>query len=190
MFGTYAAFISNGSLKEVVIHSDSRLKELKTMTFLNTAITEFEIPRYVESIGVGVWGDSLITLTVHPENEFFKAIDGILYTIDGKKIVCFPRGYGKTHTKFVAPADLEEVGPDAMYGIYGLEEMDFSQSKLRFVDVFAFEQNYTVQYDSFWVPIKGTEKGLKKVTFPATLEHIGDNAFAGCTLLPPRLSKV
>lgn len=183
MFGTYAAFMTNGSLKEVVIHSDSRLKELKSMTFLNTAITEFEIPRYVESVGVGVWGDSLITLTVHPENEFFKAIDGILYTIDGKKIVCFPRGYGKTHTKFVAPADLEEVGPDAMYGIYGLEEMDFSQSKLRFVDVFAFEQNYTAQYDSFWVPIKGTEKGLKKVTFPATLEHIGDNAFAGCSLL-------
>lgn len=183
MFGTYGAFITNGSLTEVVIHPNCQLKELTSMTFLNCPITEFEIPKSVEKVGSGVWGDSLIKLTVHPENEFFKAIDGILYTIDGKKIVCFPRGYGKTHTRFVAPAELEEVGADAMYGIYGLEEMDFSQSKLRYVDIFAFEQNYTVEYDSNWMPVPGTEKGLKKVTFPATLEYLGDNAFLSCSML-------
>lgn len=92
-------------------------------------------------------------ITVDPENRWYKDIDGVLFTKDGRKLLLYPACYGQTPT---AEQDVFDY-PEAYTVPDGVE---------RIVD-FAFLKN----------------EHLRDLTLPASLREIGDMAFFGCTRL-------
>jgi len=89
-------------------------------------------------------------VTVDPANEFFKDIDGVLYTKDGKTLILYPICYGQQ------PTDEEDVFtyPDSYSVPDGVEK----------INAFAFLKN----------------GHLRDVILPETLKEIGDMAFFDC----------
>gem|GEM_PF-4346163 len=118
-------------------------------------------PDYIEEIFIGadvVYIDEnaffnvkkLQRVTVDPANEFFKDIDGVLYTKDGKTLILYPICYGQQ------PTDEEDVFtyPDSYSVPDGVEK----------INAFAFLKN----------------GHLRDVILPETLKEIGDMAFFDC----------
>ncbi len=131
-----------------------------------TAIGHFAVnaDEYVEEIVIGKTVRSiderafynakkLQKVTVDPENEWFKDVDGVLYSRDGKRLILYPVCYGQT------PTDVEEefTYPDTYTVPDGVEK----------IGTFAFLKN----------------EHLRDVTLPASVKEIGDMGFFGCSRL-------
>ena len=89
-------------------------------------------------------------ITVDPENQWFKDVNGVLYSKDGKELLLYPICYGQQ------PTDVEEefTYPEAYTVCDGVEK----------TRSFAFLKN----------------GNLRDVTLPDTLKEIGDMAFFDC----------
>lgn len=89
-------------------------------------------------------------ITVDPANEWFKDIDGVLYSKDGKTLILYPICYGEQ------PTDQEDefTYPDSYRAPDGVER----------INTFAFLKN----------------GNLRDVTLPESLKEIGDMAFFDC----------
>lgn len=92
-------------------------------------------------------------VTVDPENQWYKDVEGVLFTKDGKRLLLYPTCYGQT------PTDKEDeyTYPEAYAVPEGVER----------IAPFAFLKNGY----------------LRDVTLPDTLKEIGDMAFFGCSRL-------
>ena len=81
------AFYSCTKLTSVTFKDDSQLTTIGNGAFENSGITSFEIPKRVSSIQQGTFSSvsgtstksKLATLTVHSENQNFKAVNNVLY---------------------------------------------------------------------------------------------------------------
>ena len=116
---------------------------------------------YVETIEIGAnvqWIEetafynmkNLQKVTVDPANQWYRDIDGVLYTKDGKKLLLYPSCYGRTPT-----GKKDEFSyPDGYTVPDGVER----------IGTFAFLKN----------------SHLRDLTLPSTLREIGDMAFFGC----------
>lgn len=89
-------------------------------------------------------------ITVDPANEYYKDVDGVLFTKDGKELILYPLCYRQQ------PTDDAEVFtyPDSYAVPDGVER----------INTFAFLKN----------------ENLRDLTLPQTLKEIGDMAFFGC----------
>lgn len=92
-------------------------------------------------------------ITVDPANEYFKDVDGVLFTKDGKALILYPLCCKQQ------PTDEKDVFtyPDAYTVPDGVER----------INTFAFLKN----------------ENLRDVTLPQTVKEIGDMAFFGCSRL-------
>ena len=77
------------------------------------SLTSVEIPASVETIGISAFGGgrSLTSFSVAPANPNFRAVDGVLFTADGKTLIAFPAA--KKATKYAIPDGVETVGDNA-----------------------------------------------------------------------------
>ncbi len=92
-------------------------------------------------------------ITVDPANEWFRDIDGVLFSKDGKKLILYPVCYGQK------PAEKENAFAYAdSYTVPGGVER---------IATFAFLKN----------------EHIRDLTLPDTLKEIGDMAFFGCARL-------
>lgn len=89
-------------------------------------------------------------VTVDPENQWYKDVDGVLFTKDGKKLLLYPICYGQRETD----KPDEFTYPDTYAVPEGVER----------IGTFAFLKN----------------KNLRDLTLPSTLKEIGDMAFFDC----------
>ena len=89
-------------------------------------------------------------VTVDPENQWFKSVDGVLYSKDGKRLVLYPICRGQQPTENPE----EFTYPEAYAVPEGVER----------IETFAFLKN----------------GHLRDVTLPSTLREIGDMAFFDC----------
>ena len=80
--------------------------------YKNIEMTALEIPASVEALGNNIVDHcfKLTHLIVHADNPYFKSIDGVIYTKDGKTLVLCPPG--KTG-EFVVPAHATFIAPYA-----------------------------------------------------------------------------
>ncbi len=92
-------------------------------------------------------------ITVDPANEFYKDVDGVLFSRDGSKLLLYPACYGQTPTE----QEGEYSYPDDYRVPEGVEQ----------IGSFAFLKN----------------EHLRDVTLPVSLRVIGDMAFFGCSRL-------
>ena len=146
------------------------------------------IPASVKSIDGQVFSycDSMTSIEVNENNEFYKSVDGLLYSKDGKILITCPKG--KTGDVSILKT-VEEIQNGALnrctklnsvtipYGIKSIEESTFY---------------YCYNLTSIKIPDSVTSIGdlafnycgkLSEITIPENLESIGRRAFEDCDSL-------
>ena len=148
---------------------------------------------------IGDWAltnnKSMQEFVVSPENEYFTAVDGVLFTKDKKTLVCYPTAkninidrYGQTTdtTTYVIPEGTEKIANRAFYRCGYLTQVTFP-STLKQIGEMSFhrcEKMGNVNFPEGFLSI-GKDAftycyGLTDITFPATLKKIDTYAFSFC----------
>lgn len=64
-------------------------------------------------------------IKINQDNKSYKVIDGVMYTIDGKKIVIYPTG--KEEEEYVVPDTIEEICQSAFSYAENLKKFKYLQ---------------------------------------------------------------
>ena len=175
----------------------------------DTALTEITIPKNVTSVDKEAFYDcsALTQFKVDSANRYYKAVDGVLFSKDGKKLCLYPAN--KAGESYTVPAGTETVEQAAFYkntalktlviseGVEGIKYMAFAEasvlttvnfsSTVTTIDSFAFANctNLTsVTFEEGLVDIyTGAFEGdtkLADVVLPSSVKVIAYYAFDGC----------
>ena len=191
-----------------------------------TVITEFTVPDEVDGVPVvaindfglcnaeslqkitigknvkeiGAWAltnnQHVTEYAVDPENEYFRAVDGVLFTKDMKTLCFYPSGrniefdkYGTAlnTTEYAIPDGVETIRSKAFYKCYYVDITYFPDSVTR-IEEKAFHRASALT--DFEVPANLQHIGkdafsydslLTELTLPASIREIGEYAFFNCT---------
>ena len=227
------AFSSCNSLENISLGKG--LKYIQSQAFSSCAITSIEIPNSVVSIGwqafyncesltyisipasvTSIGSDpftyctNLETIDVDIDNKYYKSIDGVLYTKDGKELIQYP-AY-KNNNFFVVPDSVTSIGshafcesqflervviPDSVTSIgsyaFGgcglLTEIEISNS-VAIIDSGTFQYCYSLTNVTIPNSVTRIEymafaycTSLKSITIPNSVKSIGEWAFISCRSL-------
>lgn len=180
MWGSYGAFVSCANLTEIVFAENSRLEVIKQNSFLGIGAEKLELPASLTELeSFSIYGENMTEVVVGEGNTYFKTVDGVLYSADGKKLILYPGG--KQGETFTSPAGTETIGAGSFNNNYFLRKVIFSEGVV-LLEPNAFNRRYNADYDEeTWEILR--KYGLKEVVLPSTLEYIGDLAFSSCNML-------
>ena len=136
------------------------------------SLTKITIGKNVASLGGWAMTNNqhLTEFAVDPANEYFTAVDGVLFSKDGKTLYYYPCGrnitfdkYGRTEdtTEYRIPDGVETIATKAFYKCYYVDVTYIPDSVTR-IEEKAFHR----------------ASALSGLTVPARLEYIGKDAFA------------
>ena len=93
-----------------------------------TSIVSIDIPSTVRSIGKYAFlgCTSLLDFSVSSSNNSFKTVDGVLYSKDGTRLICYPAMRGKTSC--VISADVTVIESGAFSGVKALKNIYYTGS--------------------------------------------------------------
>ena len=154
-----------------------------------SSLTNFEIPKNVKSIGYDVFEDctelreitipknvieiknvifcgcnQLREIKVEEGNEVFKSVAGVLFSLDGKQLICYPTG--RNCVRYEIPKDVEEICDYAFEGVSRLKEIKINNGVKTIGDgAFCGCRN------------------LAKITIPSSVTSLGEEAFSDCKSL-------
>ena len=149
------------ALKSIVL-PDS-LETIGIQSFDSTGLTSITIPKNVKTIGDDAFASSLSLgeVIVDSENQYFKAIDGVLYNKEGTTLLYYPAA--KTGS-FAIPNSVTQIGGYSFY-----------HSKL---------SNLTIPESVTSIGDRAFEAcSLTSITLPNSLKTIDSEAFALCSNL-------
>lgn len=152
----------------------------------NDQIIEINIPESVTYIGDSAFRncDNLENINVDENNQYYKSIDGTLYTKDGKTLLVY--AIAKKENNLIIPEGVTTIAKYAFYSCQNLEFVTFPES---LVDIgkSAFESCYSLKNIKFPNGLKTIAEhafsgcvNLITLDLPSTLETVGDFAFSGC----------
>ena len=129
-------------------------------------LREITLPSSITSIGddAFLYCENLQEINVTESNEFYRTIDGVLYTKDLKTIICYPAG--KMNRNFVIPSDVMNIGNSSFLLCKNLREITLP-SGVTSIGRWAF----------------GLCKNLREITLPSGVTSIEDFAFSDCSNL-------
>ena len=122
--GKYA-FMQNYTLKELYL-AEGLEKLDEGAFFYNNQLQRVHIPSTLKEIGFDCFAssDSVLSEFIVSENsETFKNQDGIIYTKDGKQIVCCPSKLTFENGTYSIPEGVEVIGDHAFYNCSGLKKV-------------------------------------------------------------------
>jgi hypothetical protein len=185
------------------------------MAFSNCyRLTSVTIPTSVTAIGRWAFDEcsSLKTISVHSANQRYKAIDGVLFTKDGRTLHTYTAG-GKTAyripnsvtaigkqafaectnlTSVTIPNSVTVIGGSAFSGCRSLTSVTIPDSVTvigegafswcRSLTSVTIPVGVTIGRATFW-----DCSSLTSVTIPAGVTAIGKEAFWGCSKLKPEV---
>ena len=138
------------------------------------------------------------SFSVSSNNQYFKAVDGVLYTKDGKKLVRYPSA---RKGAFTVPDTVTSIAQNAFRGCSSITSIQIPES----VSIIGSAAFYKCsKLESITIPSKITAlrkdmfyhcRSLKNITFPSKLEILGESVFEGCynlqnVTLPSSLKKL
>ena len=160
----YCAFANSNNLKEVVLQEG--LREFEYGVFQGcSGITSITIPSTVTTIQTEEFFEcgNLQQIIVAAENENYCSVDGVLYTKDMTKLMCYPSG--KEGDTFVVPNGVTQITGNAFYACQ-LIQVQISNGVQRLSSC-AFQHC----------------QNLEIVSIPSSVTYMGWGAFYGCSNL-------
>lgn len=164
--------------------------EIESQVFIDGTAEKINIPATIEYISAeNPFAPclKLTEITVDAKNENYCTVDGVLFTKDMKKLVCYPPN--KSGTSYTIPDGVEQLGIAAVAdtslteikipdSVNKMERHVFSfNEKLRKIDLSGTSVEY-IDIMSF-----ANCTSLNEVIFPETLIEIGLAAFISCESL-------
>ena len=180
MGGVRGAF-SNVPLREVNFAPNSQLERFCMFSFMSIIeddeVTTFIIPASVKEIEVFAIGySSLKQFVVEEGNTAYKAIDGVLFTADGKTLVSFPNGKAKELIDgiYTVPDGCEIITQAAFNGVWDLKKVIMG-ADVKMLSVLAFNLCYNEKYNENWEVID--KYGIEEIVFTGEVKVIENGAF-------------
>ncbi len=186
--GSESPFYNSSSIRKVVINSGVTsigkdafvyCSSLTSITIPNSvtsigvsafegcmSLTSITLPNSVMSIGnYAFWNcSSLTNITVSEQNSKYKSVDGVLYSKDGKTLLCYPAG--KSGSTYSIPSSVTSIGNYAFVYCSGLTSISIPNSVTSIGD------------SAFW-----NCSSLTSISIPNSVTSIGAGAFAFCSSL-------
>lgn len=129
------------------------------------SLAEITIPKNVDDINFYAFQTNyFVNIEVDIDNKFFKSVDGVLYTKDGKALRCYP-SYHHARSSYTVLEGTEEIGAVAFMS--GKIKEIILPASLKKIKAFAFSGC----------------TNLTSIVFKAAPELIGRYAFSGCDAL-------
>lgn len=159
------AFYYCKNLTTIIIDGKSQLKKVGAAAFNSTGISWFHIPAHVESFNSSTLANcpNLTKIEVSAQNNFYKSVDGVLYSIDGKTLLTYP--CGKNGSSYTIPEGVTTVDDDAFNNCTSLTDITLPTT-LEEIGMRAF----------FYC------KRLQTIVLPSALKRIEYKAFFGTAL--------
>ncbi len=169
------AFTGWSNLQTVNFESGSKLKVIQRYAFNGCSkLTSITIPASVQEIGVlytypenetgfSIFAECYKLESIQVENgsNYFKSVDGVLYSLDGKTLYNYPQA--KSGTSFEIPAEVTTVNQQAFSDCMNLTGITFApNSNLTTLSYYAFGHSRNIVSFS---------------TFPESLVDFGDWVF-------------
>ena len=131
-----------------------------------SSLTSITIPDSVTSIGYSAFSrcSSLTSINVDKNNEYYKSIDGNLYSKDGTTLIQY--AIGKTATEFTIPDNVTSIEYGAFYYCSSLTSINIPNGVTSIGD--------SVFYNC---------SSLTSITIPDSITSIGYGTFANCSSL-------
>lgn len=162
------------------------------------SLTKITIGKNISEIGSWAFtnNQNLSEFSVNPENQFFTAVDGVLFTKDMKTLVSYPPGRNiafdkyKTAlntTSYQIPDGVATIRSKAFYKCYYVTDIKIPES-VTTIEEKAFHR--TSGLESIVLPQNLTFIGkdafsycgkLERITIPASVREIDEYAFYNCT---------
>ena len=153
-----------------------------------TSLTSIVIPDSVTNIGDYAFYNctSLTSIEVDADNQYYKSIDGNLYSKDGKSLILIQYAIGKTDTSFKVPSDVTSIGDGAFSYCTSLTSIVIPDN-ITSIGNWAF--SYCTSLTSIVIPDSVTSIGdwafsdcdsLTSIVIPDSVTSIGDGAFYNC----------
>ncbi|MCQ2233881.1 MAG: leucine-rich repeat domain-containing protein [Paludibacteraceae bacterium] len=111
------AFIENTCLKSVIIPASVK----KMVSIHNNS----DIDNYIECLNF-IGCSALKSITVSSDNNHFRSIDGVLYSKDGKELICYPAN--KADANFQIPPSVTTIASHAFYDNHHIKELTIPSS--------------------------------------------------------------
>ena len=160
------------------VYLPSSLKQIDCgASFLQT-ISEFTIPSSIEVLSSTAFkkNKSLERFIAEEGYSRYKVIDGVLFSYDGKELMCYPQG--RKDTCYTVPDGVETIGGLSFCNNHNLLEIILPDC-VEHINDLAF-------YGCFY---------LKRIKMPENLKDIGYSAFWRCSdlnnvILPPKTGTI
>ena len=152
----------------------------------------------VSALTTTVFDSTKVTsFTVDSNNKYFKSVDGVLYTKDGKKLVRYPSG---KEGAFIVPGTVTSIAQDAFRNCnVSSIQIPNSVSAIGNAAFYKCKKLQTINIPSTVTALRKNMfyqcRSLKSVALPSNLTVLGTSCFEGCSslesvTLPASLKKV
>lgn len=157
---------------------------METLEKIDKSLTVCKIPTTVQDISEKVFSTYDSLESIECDSDYFKSIDGVLFTADYKTLVRYPPK--KNGTDYVVPDSVVNIGSYAFRNCEFLEHIILPDSLIN-IGESAFSRCKSLQDiilpDSITKICRDTFYGcqsLKKIKLPNSLTEIGNSAFMLC----------
>ena len=166
------------SVEKLCVTSIDFCDELTTV-YIGKNVKDFAFAPFYSSM-------KLTDIIVSEDNPYFKSVDGVVYSKDGKTLVAVPAG--KDYTSFDIPSGVTNIGIGAL-ATTKIPKINIPDT-VKVIDNAAFYANQ--QLTDITIPNSVTEivdqafmycTKLKAVNVPASVKKIADLAFYNCTAM-------
>ena len=190
-------------LEKVTWEGKSRLQEIKTWAFIDCNIKKLVIPASVTKIQDSMAVNGAYEIKVEKGNKKYKSKDGVLFSKDGKTLICYPR---KRKAKtYKIPKGVRTIGTSAFYymfeedlGYHNLKKITMPDS-VRVIKSRAFNNLADVKIERLSKNLKRIEENafigcdIMSLKLPDSLVYIGDLCFQnkkGTIVIPKNVKEI